>query len=166
MRLHGGTIQAFSEGEGKGSTFVYRIPMKKCTQTDSEYAMDEKMNEDEIRPALPSAMVSDFPQPLIPMSRRDGGRFHRNPQGSSAASAASSNESRNMAARCLSSSRLQLLSHSQRGEGRRQGEGRRSSSLSADIPIQHVVSSRIFSSGIMSRDESSAGDLPPVCLLS
>jgi len=26
VELHGGTIEAFSEGEGKGATFVVRLP--------------------------------------------------------------------------------------------------------------------------------------------
>jgi len=155
VHLHGGTIEAFSEGEGKGCTFVYKIPMKKCPQTADddalhEFAMDEKMNEDEIRPAmLPStaaAMVSDLPRlPIIPLSPRDGIR---------------SNESRKMAAHHLSIVRPQLLSQSQ------QGEGRRPSSLLANTSIPQVTSSGIVLNDEKSR-ESSAGDLPlTVCLLS
>jgi len=158
VHLHGGSIEAFSEGEGKGCTFVYKIPMKKCPQTndddlDDEFAMDEKMNEkEEIRPAmlLPSAtaaaatMVSDLPRlPIvIPLSPRDGGR---------------SNKTRIMAAQQLSIIRPQLQLQSRprsRSRSRlqsQQGEGRRASSL-----LSGEKSSEI-----------SAGDLPPtVCFLS
>ena len=177
MQLHGGTIHAVSEGEGKGSSFVYKIPMKKykMAQNQNDSALsppveDEKVdNEYEFRPASPAAIKPDPPLSLhnnncdiVPLSPRDVGRLnhhHANHHRPSVVSAIS-NESRNMAARRLSSFRLSnpsvvsnhLSAESHRESPPRPGGIRGPASSSSNSSVPHVASS----SGHWIRDEHSS----------
>ena len=185
--MHGGSIQAFSEGEGKGCSFVYKIPMKKNTSlsntlTNNDAILpqpapgDEKVDDFELRPPSSVIMIPDpSPTPpsnhnIIPASPRDVGRLH-NHQRPSVVSATSSNESRNIAARRLSSFRLSHASmhsnpnhpsslvipgsHRESSQPPLQGGLRGPLSSSSNGSVSHVAPSNGYL-GSMERDENSA----------
>ncbi len=56
VELHGGTVQAESPGEGKGATFIVRLPLLEISQ--------ERILSNESEPTVLNAAVNDSSQPL------------------------------------------------------------------------------------------------------
>jgi two-component system CheB/CheR fusion protein len=56
VELHGGTVQAESPGEGKGATFIVRLPLLEMSQ--------ERILSNESEPTVLNAAVNDSSQPL------------------------------------------------------------------------------------------------------
>lgn len=48
VELHGGTVQAFSEGEGKGATFTVKLPMVNVMKTKESPSVSPKMAKEEL----------------------------------------------------------------------------------------------------------------------